>query len=513
MASPQVTDRALRYRAQKNAPEGPRVCSYCGSVKTVEVEHIDGHEENTEPENLTWACRSCNTEKGIVMRNAGLGRRTRQFNPDVKGATTLGEWVQAVGAITPHKGKEYAGRRYGLVSDMPVSEAVAIIRATSPAKRSQFAQKLRRGRKNSGEVKKAGRGALKGYDRVTGAVGSAVRAVATLPRKWAGALVGERNPGPSDRAEMTFDQGAGDYIVFGVAVPGGSQHFAEVGDAERAMREYRSSAPAMGNPDESVQDKSWREWAENYQRVQAAPERATEKDLRRALGFLDHKRRAVIRRYQEQGRPVDPNVIAGYDNDYDYLRSLMLKRNPRRRNSTSGAAAMYESFHGKAPEGETIVREDLHRHTELAPLGVLVDFHVATITGLDAHLATSEPEGEESSYDETAARPGTVFLCANEDGTQLYFRGGDQSLDLDRLKFKGDWVKDDMVIGVIYEVTYRTRKKFDKFKLTDYYHELGEETGDQPFLRYERLSPHLYISGGKYKIKMPLIGMSAGIEN
>ena len=76
-----------------------------------------------------------------------------------------------------------------------------------------------------------------------------------------------------------------------------------------------------------------------------------------------------------------------------------------------------------------------------------------------------------------------------------------------------DFERDDMVVGQLLEVTYRTKKKFDAFKLVDYYHELGEETGDLPLLRYEPRSEHLYISGGKYQIKMPLVGMSPGIEN
>lgn len=76
-----ITDRAKRYRASANPPPGPRQCHYCGTKRNVEVEHVDGFEANTEPENLTWACRACNTRKGIVFRNAGFGRRTRQFNP------------------------------------------------------------------------------------------------------------------------------------------------------------------------------------------------------------------------------------------------------------------------------------------------------------------------------------------------------------------------------------------------------------------------------------------------
>lgn len=107
----------------------------------------------------------------------------------------------------------------------------------------------------------------------------------------------------------------------------------------------------------------------------------------------------------------------------------------------------------------------------------------------------------------------TVLLCSNEDGTQLYFVGGDQSINLKSIHMDGRWERDSMVLGVIYEVTYRTEKKFDKFKLTDYYHRLGEETKEEPTLRYDKLNEKLYIDGGQYKIKKPLIGMSPGIEN
>jgi hypothetical protein len=201
-------------------------------------------------------------------------------------------------------------------------------------------------------------------------------------------------------------------------------------------------------------------------------------------------------------------VVVGEKNN-----SKRKRGNPR--NPQDGAERMYESFHGKKPEGETIVKEELHQHEHLAPLGLLVSFKVITMTGVDMTLGTSDAEAERLEYDESAANEDSVFLAANEGGTQLYFVGGDQSFPLDRCKMgeSTDWYRDDMIVGVLYEVTYRTKKKFDKFKLTDYFHHLGEETGDQPMLRYDPLSPHLYVSGGKYKIKMPLIGMSPGIEN
>jgi hypothetical protein len=184
-------------------------------------------------------------------------------------------------------------------------------------------------------------------------------------------------------------------------------------------------------------------------------------------------------------------------------------------NPQSAAEEMYESFHGKPAGASITVQEWLHEHNDLAILGVLVNFKVATLSGFDVFIGTEDAVSEERDFDETVADEKTVFLAANEDGTQVYFVGGDQSLPLDRFKMgeSTDWYRDDMIIGVLYEITYRTKKKFDKFQLTDYFHHLGEETGDQPMLRYDPLSPHQYVSGGKYKIKMPLIGMSPGIEN
>jgi len=191
------------------------------------------------------------------------------------------------------------------------------------------------------------------------------------------------------------------------------------------------------------------------------------------------------------------------------------KMNTNPGNPQAESERMYEAFHGKPPEGETIVQEEIHEHEHLATLGVLVNYRVATLSGFDSLIGVEEADAAKQDYDETAADRDTVFLAANEDGTQLYFKGGDQSLPLERFKMgeSTDWFRDDMIVGILYEVTYRTKKKFDKFQLTDYYHELGEETGDQPMLRYDPHSPHLYVSGGKYKIKVPLIGVSPGIEN
>lgn len=125
-----VTDRALRYRANASPPPGPRRCCLCGSRRSVEVGHVNGREKDNSPSNLFWTCRSCNVRCGNALRRAGLGRRTRQYNPTAAGAETLGQWMNAVMSMKGDGGT------------MGVSEAVAMIRATQPEQRSRFAREI-----------------------------------------------------------------------------------------------------------------------------------------------------------------------------------------------------------------------------------------------------------------------------------------------------------------------------------------------------------------------------------
>jgi hypothetical protein len=136
---PNVTDRALRYRANNEPPEGRKVCAMCGSTRFVEIDHIDGFEENGEAENLMWICRSCNTRKGVAMRNAHLGRRTHQYNPAGSGgAKSLGQWVIAVMSA---KGES---------DQMSVRDAVAMIHETPASRRTRFAEEIWERRRRRG---------------------------------------------------------------------------------------------------------------------------------------------------------------------------------------------------------------------------------------------------------------------------------------------------------------------------------------------------------------------------
>jgi hypothetical protein len=110
--------------------------------------------------------------------------------------------------------------------------------------------------------------------------------------------------------------------------------------------------------------------------------------------------------------------------------------------------------------------------------------------------------------------PNTTLLSSNEDGTQLYLVGGDQSLDISTLGIEGDAATKELVtIGDVCKVYYETEKDFDKFETIQYHHELGEETGELPVLAYDRLNKRLLFVGGAYRIERPLMETSAGIEN
>lgn len=98
---------------------------------------MNGHEEDSSPANLIWTCRSCNVRCGHVLRRAGLGRPTRQYNP-ANGAQTLGQWMNAVTSMKGEGGS------------MAVADAVAMIRATSPEQRSWFANEIWAIRKRRG---------------------------------------------------------------------------------------------------------------------------------------------------------------------------------------------------------------------------------------------------------------------------------------------------------------------------------------------------------------------------
>jgi hypothetical protein len=586
-----VTDRAHRYRAVRNAPDGEKRCLFCGSTRNVEVGHLDGHEEHGEPENLVWTCRSCNVIAANSLRNARMGRATHQFNPK-GGATTVGAWAQAVGAIVPKTGDPDRNEALRAGTKMTTAEGVAMIRATPTATRKRLAAQLAG---HYGRKRNATRSNLFGFGSSSKKKSSVKRSSMTVSsassaaykagqqsgdtgqfRTWA------ESKGLSDRGpwlQKSFDKGVND----GEGPP---QRVTSQSDITKARASYskmlakakeaRTDAKQSGGyasiPSEAAIAKAYQDGAKNLTEAlsmagakpnpstvageQAAAQRFMAQaqaarlagDLTRAssLERLARSRAAMAMVLKgERPNPADEALTAELKrrkadlvfgpNEEEERRKLRVwleqqremlthrdwrKRmaaNPQhrrraRRNSADASDLAYERFHGQ-PVGETVlVSDDLHEHEHLWTLGLLIEMRVDTMSGFECLLNFEDDP---------------PYLCSSEDGKQLYIEAGDQKLDLKALKLDGaEWRKDRMVIGqlsppgkdrsgkpVKWNLGYQTEKDFDKFETILYQHDLGEETGVRPFLEYEPRNEKLYISGGQYKIKLPLFGTSPGIEN
>ena len=164
------------------------------------------------------------------------------------------------------------------------------------------------------------------------------------------------------------------------------------------------------------------------------------------------------------------------------------KKNRRNPGATQAAAALYESFHGRSPREIVEMQESdaaQHTYTALGDLRELV---------IDAPAGTVKIGFESSDAVKVASAPG---------GKQLYFLGGNQNIDGQLGRFGSDSGKDFVELGTAVQLTYRARKSMDNYQSVDYYHDLGEETGEQPLAFYDRLKRRIFLVGGRYRVEAP----------
>ncbi|MCU1284475.1 MAG: hypothetical protein JWO13_825 [Acidobacteriales bacterium] len=172
-----------------------------------------------------------------------------------------------------------------------------------------------------------------------------------------------------------------------------------------------------------------------------------------------------------------------------YLADKGVKKNPagskRKRNgSLQDAAKLYEDFHGKTATKITEYLGAIVGENNFAQLGQLVKLII------DSQYEIEFPERGRDK----------VILASNPKGDQLYIIGGDQNVD--SLLKPGEAKSDKLVdLGELTNIEYFTRKKFDSFQPVTYVHELGEETGVRPRLKYDPINKQLHIAGGAYKVK------------
>lgn len=397
-----ITDRALRYRANRLIPNHAKVCAFCGVKNGLEVGHVGGDESDEAPENLTWTCRACNVIAGNTLRSFGIGRLTHQYNPAKSGgASNVGEWIQAVGAITPHTDR---GDR-GLASTMSVSEAVAMIRATPHSKRSQFAAQLRKHQRT--------------------------RARERYNPSWTG-----------DEDDLLQQAKT-------------ARTAAELGRLFRYAEKH-----GIFSLEAAVRDR--------VKQLGLKP-----KDFRENPGIV----------------PLGLYDLAALD---AAGKGIFKKLHNGRRNPMDAATEQYESFHGRPSEKIVEVVEDVHYHSALAQLGALRQLRVKAADGTTVYLANFGAD---------------CLLCSNEDGTQLYIRGGDQEVDL--AQFGIDSPHDFEDLGEVKQIRYYTTKDHlgSEGGEAEYYHNFGEEDVERgqkarrPRLRYSTRDKLLSFVGGAYVVK------------
>lgn len=122
-----ITDRAKRYRAQRNKPNGPKRCNFCASRRNIDVDHISGKEADGEPANLMYLCRSCNARKAVTQARNKIGVRTSQYNPQ-----RVPTFCQFRNAALVLLGSEPGDARI----------ATALVRATPPQTRVEYGERI-----------------------------------------------------------------------------------------------------------------------------------------------------------------------------------------------------------------------------------------------------------------------------------------------------------------------------------------------------------------------------------
>jgi hypothetical protein len=165
------------------------------------------------------------------------------------------------------------------------------------------------------------------------------------------------------------------------------------------------------------------------------------------------------------------------------------KRNP---DAAADAAELFERFHGKPSTGVKTYDVPNAAPTDLADLGKLIELSV----WLDEdYLIDLAPTGDMRVACVPVRQGGELF------GSQIYFVGGDGSIDLTGID--DGTRKEHVMIGPCKFIAYHTSKDFHDFVPSDYEHQFGEDSGELPFLGYDTRNKRPYLIGGVYRVFRP----------
>jgi hypothetical protein len=165
-------------------------------------------------------------------------------------------------------------------------------------------------------------------------------------------------------------------------------------------------------------------------------------------------------------------------------RNSAIRKNPLQ--ASRKARKTYEMFHGRKPKHTAVAVIDKKKiklpGTNFAKIGDLVSLTIGN---------------HKVSFDGDTTQP---IVVTDAKAKKLFFLGGNQDLRaLKPVRKANPGGLHDM--GEVSQLEYYARKKFDQFKPTVYYHELGEETGKRPKLMWDPTAKQMYLVGGDYKIK------------
>lgn len=158
------------------------------------------------------------------------------------------------------------------------------------------------------------------------------------------------------------------------------------------------------------------------------------------------------------------------------------KAEAKRPNPAAEAAEAYTDFHGRPSEEVVTVKTEIHYHKHLAACGELRKLKV-------------KPVGKLFTVSLSDFRK--AFLAFNENRTQLFIEGGDQTVDLKQFGIKQ--AHEVETLGEVKVIEYYTIKDHlgSEGGQATYVHKFAKP---YPVLIYNVLDKQLTFSGGSYKV-------------
>lgn len=169
---------------------------------------------------------------------------------------------------------------------------------------------------------------------------------------------------------------------------------------------------------------------------------------------------------------------------------LKLNRRKNPRNPADAASQVYEGFHGKPSEMWVEVVTPVHEHKYLSALGELISLDIISQTGARVTVRGFELDGE------------PALLCSNEKRNQMFFEGGDQSVDLKLFGIR-DPIHESEKLGNLNSIEYYTIKKHlgKEGGEAIYRHKLkSHRFRDKPVVLYDTVNKLLSLAGGNYSV-------------